>query len=66
MKLILMLIVLVACIMYAAARISINENHQFVDEIGRTMIYRGMNAVYKIAPWLPSSKGFDHTSKLNL
>lgn len=65
MKLILMLIVLVACIMYAAARISINENHQFVDEIGRTMIYRGMNAVYKIAPWLPSSKGFDHTTTLS-
>lgn len=41
------------------------KNKNFVDKDGRTMIYRGQNAVFKIAPWLPSSKGFDATSTLS-
>jgi len=36
-----------------------------VDEDGRVRIYHGQNAVYKIAPWLPSSSGFDTTSTLS-
>ena len=31
----------------------------FIDEYGRTRVYHGMNAVYKIAPWHPDVTGFD-------
>lgn len=41
------------------------ENKKFIDSLGRTMIYRGQNAVFKIAPWLPSSEGFDTTTTLS-
>lgn len=49
---------------YSARQVHI-ENHKFVDELGRTRIYRGQNAVYKISPWLPKSSGFDTTSTLS-
>jgi endoglycosylceramidase len=37
----------------------------FVDSAGRTHIFHGMNAVYKIAPWYPATTGFDSTTTLS-
>lgn len=41
------------------------SNQQFVDDKGRTLIFHGMNAVYKIAPWLPDVDGFDVDNSLS-
>jgi len=41
------------------------KNKQFVDEDGRTHIFRGQNAVYKIAPWLPKAHGWDSETTLS-
>ena len=29
----------------------------YVDEVGRVRLYHGLNAVYKLAPWIPSQNG---------
>jgi endoglycosylceramidase len=39
--------------------------HGFVDELGRTRIFHGMNAVYKAAPWHPDVEGFDPLNSLS-
>ena len=50
----------------AAEKISIDPaTHNFIDNAGRTRIFHGMNAVYKIAPWHPTTTGFDSTSTLS-
>jgi endoglycosylceramidase len=46
--------------------IKIDVDHQtFIDEYGRTRVFHGMNAVYKIAPWLPNVEGFDAENSLS-
>ena len=40
-------------------------SRNFVDSLGRTRIFHGMNAVYKIAPWFPATTGFDSTTTLS-
>lgn len=36
-----------------------------IDSAGRQRTFRGLNAVYKVAPFLPVSEGFDTTSTLS-
>lgn len=38
---------------------------QFVDEYGRVRIFHGVNAVYKIDPWIPEATGFDSNNTLS-
>ena len=37
----------------------------FMDEYSRQRIFHGINAVYKIAPWIPKSSGFDAENSLS-
>mmetsp|Transcript_3259 Transcript_3259/g.4487 ORF Transcript_3259/g.4487 Transcript_3259/m.4487 type:complete len:530 (-) Transcript_3259:1604-3193(-) len=37
----------------------------FLDEFNRTRIFHGVNAVFKIAPWYPSTTGFDSENSLS-
>lgn len=52
-----------SCGVLAAARALIQvepTSGQYVDvSDGRVRIFHGLNAVYKLAPWIPSSPGFD-------
>mmetsp|Transcript_8442 Transcript_8442/g.23820 ORF Transcript_8442/g.23820 Transcript_8442/m.23820 type:complete len:539 (+) Transcript_8442:241-1857(+) len=41
------------------------ETRQFRDESGRTLIFHGVNAVYKVFPWQPSTGAFDPETSLN-
>lgn len=46
--------------------IKINSKlHSFVDSLGRTRTFHGVNAVYKIAPWFPQLTGFDFNNSLS-
>ena len=56
--------VIVAFLSVVTASVKIHEQ-TFVDEKGRTLIFHGMNAVYKIAPWLPNVEGFDVDNSLS-
>lgn len=38
----------------------------FIDSISRTRIFHGVNAVFKIAPWHPDTKGFDSNNTLSI
>lgn len=50
----------------AIARISIDPATKiFVDSDKRSRIFHGVNAVYKIAPWHPSTSGFDFENSLS-
>lgn len=52
----------------AGSLLSVRVNpstHGFVDELGRTRIFHGMNAVFKIAPWHPNVEGFDPMNSLS-
>jgi endoglycosylceramidase len=41
------------------------ETHGFVDQYNREVYFHGVNAVYKIAPWHPSTSGFDANNSLS-
>ena len=41
------------------------DTHEFIDEYNRIRIFHGMNAVYKLAPWYPSTTGFDPLNSLS-
>jgi len=50
----------------ASARVSINpETRMFVDTVGRTLLFHGVNVVYKVAPYIPSDGSFDPNDSLN-
>jgi endoglycosylceramidase len=52
--------------MMADARINVEpETRQFVDENGRSVIFHGVNVVYKIDPFIPSQGDFDPENSLN-
>ena len=37
------------------AKITINpESRQFIDEFGRSVLFHGVNVVYKVDPYIPS------------
>jgi hypothetical protein len=49
----------------ALARVSINpETRQFIDTDGTTLIFHGVNAVYKVDPYIPSQDTFDAQDSL--
>ena len=48
------------------SKISINpESRQFVDEVGRTILFHGVNVVYKVAPYIPSQDIFNPEESLS-
>lgn len=48
------------------SKISINpETRQFVDESGRTILFHGVNAVYKVAPYIPVQDVFSTEESLS-
>jgi len=62
----LLLVTIVLCSVTAEfSAVRTNINKQFIDANGNTRIFRGVNAVYKIAPWIPSSEGFDSQTTLS-
>eukprot|EP00128_Syssomonas_multiformis_P014358 Colp12_sorted_trinity150504_noHs@8228 len=70
MRAVVVALVLALAVLTAEAslgRIKVNpETHLFVDEFGRTRIFRGVNAVYKVGPYYPPNKSeFDPSDSLN-
>lgn len=41
------------------------ESRQFIDESGRSVLFHGVNVVYKVAPYIPSDGAFDASDSLN-
>jgi endoglycosylceramidase len=41
------------------------ESRQFIDESGRSVLFHGVNVVYKVAPYIPSDGAFDAADSLN-
>ena len=39
--------------------------NQFIDNNGRTRIFHGVNAVYKLPPYVPDTDKFDAANSLN-
>jgi len=37
----------------------LKHGYAFQDEHGRTLLFHGVNAVYKVSPWIPSIDAFD-------
>jgi endoglycosylceramidase len=63
----LQLLLLLLLLLRAGAKpIQIDTATQhYVDAEGRTRIFHGVNAVFKIPPWLPAQDGFDTTTTLS-
>jgi endoglycosylceramidase len=50
----------------ALGKISIdNSTRQFVDEFGRSVMFHGVNVVYKVAPYIPILNTFDAQNSLS-
>lgn len=65
-RLFLSLLVILVSLLGCVLSIKVNpQTHHFVDDFGRTRIFHGMNAVYKIPPWYPSIDGFDANNSLS-
>eukprot|EP01104_Vermistella_antarctica_P004518 TRINITY_DN14960_c0_g1_i1.p1 TRINITY_DN14960_c0_g1~~TRINITY_DN14960_c0_g1_i1.p1 ORF type:complete len:561 (-),score=78.10 TRINITY_DN14960_c0_g1_i1:15-1577(-) len=66
-KLLVMILVAVMVSTQTFAFVRVNTDNQFfLDDVGRVAIFHGVNAVYKIPPWLPSLDGpFNSNSSLN-
>ena len=48
------------------ARIAVNNStRQLVDGHGRSILFHGVNVVYKVAPYIPSDGEFDTEDSLN-
>ena len=48
------------------SKITVNpETRQFVDESGRSVLFHGVNIVYKQAPYIPSQEVFDPEESLS-
>eukprot|EP01133_Synstelium_polycarpum_P009144 gene9144-10727_t len=56
-------IVLIAIVVSALISVDVNTQ-SLVDEVGRVRIFHGVNVVYKIFPWHPSTDGFDPVTSL--
>ena len=37
----------------------------FIDEDGRSVLFHGVNVVYKVPPYIPSTEDFDPFESLN-
>ena len=56
----------VALVTAATAKIAINsDSRMLVDEFGRSVIFHGVNVVYKVDPYLPSQGEFSPEDSLN-
>ena len=65
MKQILFLLLAFSFCFAQLGQISINnKTRQFVDQHNRTVIFHGVNIVYKIKPYLPSNETFDPQNSL--
>eukprot|EP01031_Cornospumella_fuschlensis_P028006 gene28006-33819_t len=62
-----LLLVLVAWFAVALGdKIKVNTaKREFIDNYGRTRVFHGVNAVYKMAPWHPTLEGFDPSNSLS-
>ena len=50
----------------SSQRVNIDsDSRSFVDKHGREVIFHGVNVVYKVDPYIPSSGGFDAQNSLN-
>ncbi|KAJ4461998.1 putative Glycoside hydrolase [Paratrimastix pyriformis] len=54
----LFLLLLVVAVRAAPFHVDPTTQH-IIDEFGRTRLFHGLNAVYKIPPWHPELEGFD-------
>jgi len=68
--LLILLIVVLSVINYVSASIEttikINpDTNQFIDTLGRIRILHGVNAVYKLPPYVASTGKFDAANSLN-
>lgn len=62
----MLLLLLVCAWAPASAFVRVNPATQmFEDASGRTVVFHGVNAVYKQAPWLPSTGAWDAAGSLN-
>ena len=68
MKLVLFLFFFFSCFLFQTSfsKIKVNKTSKFmVDEYGRTRFYHGVNAIYKLFPFIPLSSGFDKDNSLS-
>lgn len=56
--------VIVLCAVSAADITIDSEMKHFVDASGRVRVFHGVNAVYKLHPFLPTMEGFDADNSL--
>ena len=56
----------VAAVARAANSIHVNpETRFFEDSYGRTVLFHGVNAIYKMDPYIPTTSEFDPQKSLN-
>ena len=65
MKFVIFILLCTFCITLLGIKIN-PSSKKFVDENGRIRFFHGVNAVYKIAPWHPTTSGFDSNNTLSL
>jgi len=59
-------VVFASFLLSIVAKVKIDtKTYSFIDDSKRTLIFHGVNAVYKIAPWHPTTTGFDATTTLS-
>jgi endoglycosylceramidase len=64
--LLLLLLTLVSGIIQDVNTIKVNPStNTFIDKQGRTRIFHGVNAVYKLPPYYPETTGFNASSSLS-
>ena len=52
-------------IVTAFSKITIDKNRQFTDDLGRHVLFHGVNVIYKIAPFIPSQTEFTPDTSLD-
>jgi endoglycosylceramidase len=61
-----MLVAAVSLLQSSAAKVSIDsESRNILDDQGRALLLHGVNVVYKVDPYIPSSGEFDSEDSLN-
>ena len=62
----LFFILLIFFLQSSFSKVKVNTTSRFLyDEYGRTRFYHGVNAIYKIFPFIPISTGFDKENSLS-
>lgn len=65
MKLFIILCSIILILIQSFEDINIDSLNNFIDNYGRIRIFHGVNAVYKISPWIPITEGFDKDNSLS-